>query len=124
MKLEAEICRSAITPYLQDVKDKFGTTEVLCDWIDSFTEDIIENFGMFVAAVKDESVEIDFTRFTVNVFVCNDPDEGRRSSGRRTPPITISPARWSTKAARVSLCGFSKNSSGGLSEGKRRLSCP
>ena len=92
VKLEAEICRSAITPYLQDVKDKFGTTEVLCDWIDSFTEDIIENFGMFVAAVKDESVEIDFTRFTVNVFVCNDPDEG-------------APVIWETNPSYYNLSG-------------------
>ena len=92
VKLEAEICRSAITPYLQDVKDKFGTTEVLCDWIDSLTEDIIENFGMFVAAVKDESVEIDFTRFTVNVFVCNDPDEG-------------APVIWETNPSYYNLSG-------------------
>ncbi|NLB83842.1 MAG: AAA family ATPase [Synergistaceae bacterium] len=92
VKLEAEICRSAITPYLQDVKDKFGTTEVLCDWIDSLTEDIIENFGMFVAAVKDESEEIDFTRFTVNVFVCNDPDDG-------------APVIWETNPSYYNLSG-------------------
>ena len=92
VKLEAEICRSAITPYLQDVKDKFGTTEILCNWIDSLTEDIIENFGMFVAAVKDESVEVDFTRFTVNVFVCNDPDDG-------------APVIWETNPSYYNLSG-------------------
>ncbi len=92
VKLEAEICRSAITPYLQDVKEKFGTTEVLCKWIDSLTEDIIDNFGMFVAAVKDESAEVDFTRYTVNVFVCNDPDHG-------------APVIWETNPSYYNLSG-------------------
>ena len=60
MELETEICRSAITPCLQEVKEKFGSTEVLSEWLDSLAEDIIENFGMFVAAVKDENADIDF----------------------------------------------------------------
>ncbi len=75
-KLEAEICRSAITPYLQDVKEKYGTTEILCKWIDALAEDIISNFNIFVAAAKDESTEIDFSRYTINVFVANDPENG------------------------------------------------
>lgn len=88
VKLEAEICRNAIMPYLADIKEKFGANgessqegnqkgnEVLGQWIDAFAEDIIDNFGMFVAAVKDESAEIDFSRYTVNIFVCNDPEDG------------------------------------------------
>ena len=31
---------------------------------------------MFVAATREESVEVDFSRFTVNVFVSNDPEGG------------------------------------------------
>lgn len=88
VKLEAEICRNAIMPYLSDIKENFGTNgdssqeenqksnDVLGRWIDALAEDIIDNFGMFVAAVKDENAEIDFTRYTVNVFVCNDPENG------------------------------------------------
>ena len=92
VKLEAEICRSAITPYLQDVKEKFGTTETLCRWIDALAEDIIDNFNIFVAAVKDESADIDFTRYTVNVFVCNDPEDG-------------SPVIWETNPTYYNLSG-------------------
>jgi len=92
VKLEAEICRNAITPYLQDVKEKFGTTEVLCSWIDDLTEDIIDNFNIFVAAAKDENADIDFTRYTVNVFVCNDPEHG-------------SPVIWETNPTYYNLSG-------------------
>jgi len=92
VKLEAEICRNAITPYLQDVKEKFGTTEILCSWIDALTEDIIDNFSIFVAAAKDENADIDFTRYTVNVFVCNDPEHG-------------SPVIWETNPTYYNLSG-------------------
>lgn len=91
-RLEAEICRNAITPYLLDVKEKFGTTEVLCSWIDSLTEDIIENFGLFVAAAKDENADIDFSRYTVNTFVSNDPEEG-------------APVIWETNPTYYNLSG-------------------
>lgn len=92
VKLEAEICRNAITPYLQDVKEKFGTTDMLCAWIDKLTEDIIDNFSIFVAAAKDETAEIDFTRYTVNVFVCNDPGDG-------------APVIWETNPTYYNLSG-------------------
>ena len=91
-KLEAEICRNAITPYLHDVKEKFSTTEVLCSWIDSLTEDIIENFGLFVAAAKDENADIDFSRYTVNTFVSNDPEDG-------------APVIWETNPTYYNLSG-------------------
>ncbi len=106
VKLETEICRNAIMPYLSDMKEKFGSggsggdgnsdengrSEVLGRWIDSLAEDIIENFGMFVAAVKDENAEIDFTRYTVNVFVCNDPEDG-------------APVIWETNPTYYNLSG-------------------
>jgi predicted ATP-dependent protease len=75
-KLEAEICRNAIAPHLQEVRETFGTTEKLTGWIEVLTEDIIENFGIFIASVKDENAEIDFSRYSVNLFVSNAPDEG------------------------------------------------
>lgn len=74
--LESEICRNATQPILSELKDKFCDIEKLTEWIDKLTEDIIENFGMFVAATRDENAEADFTRYTVNVFVSNDPEQG------------------------------------------------
>jgi lon-related putative ATP-dependent protease len=74
--LEGEICRNSIQPILSDLREKFPNNAKLSKWMDELTEDIIENFGMFVAATREESVEVDFSRFTVNVFVSNDPEGG------------------------------------------------
>ena len=74
--LEAEICRSAIKPYLDDLKGKYKDSEKLCEWIDFMTEDIVENFKVFVAAAKDDSAEVDLSRYSVNVLVSNDPEGG------------------------------------------------
>jgi lon-related putative ATP-dependent protease len=75
-ELEGEICRNSVQPILSDLKEKFPENEKLSKWMDDLTEDIIENFGMFVAATRDENAEVDFSRFTVNVFVSNDPEAG------------------------------------------------
>lgn len=77
-ELEAEICRNALQPYLSDLKDRFADSggETLKSWIESLAEDIIANFGMFVAAARDENAETDFTRYSVNVLVSNHPDQG------------------------------------------------
>ncbi|MBN1332798.1 MAG: AAA family ATPase, partial [Synergistales bacterium] len=75
-KLEAEICRVAVTPYLEDIKEKYADNENLKSWIDELTEDIISNFSIFVAAAKDETAEIDFARYSINVLVSNDPENG------------------------------------------------
>ena len=74
--LESEICRSTIQPILAELKEEFGKDEGLEEWIDDLTEDIIENFGMFVAGSRDENAEVDFSRYEVNVFVSNDPNGG------------------------------------------------
>ena len=74
--LEAEICRNAIRPYLSDLKAQYGKGDKLAEWIDALTEDIIENFNIFIAAARDENAEVDFSRYSVNVFVSNDPDGG------------------------------------------------
>lgn len=77
-QLEAEICRNALEPYLADLKDRFaeGGGEKLKSWIVSLAEDIIANFGAFVASARDENAEADFNRYSVNVLVSNDPDDG------------------------------------------------
>jgi lon-related putative ATP-dependent protease len=74
--LEAEICRNAIKPFLQDLGDAFGHEGKIGEWIDELAEDIIANFSMFIAAARDENAEVDFSRYTVNVFVSNDPEKG------------------------------------------------
>ena len=75
-KLEAEICRNATQPILSELRDKFQDSPKLTGWIDKLEEDIVQNFGMFVAATRDENAETDFTRFSVNVFVSNDREDG------------------------------------------------
>ena len=75
-ELESEICRNAIQPILAELKEEFGKDGELGDWIDDLTEDIIENFGMFIAATRDENAEVDFSRYEANVFVSNDPSAG------------------------------------------------
>jgi lon-related putative ATP-dependent protease len=75
-ELDGEICRTAIQPILSELRESFSDDEKLSNWMDKLTDDIIENYGMFVAATREENAEVDFSRFTVNVFVSNDPDQG------------------------------------------------
>ncbi|MDR1651308.1 MAG: AAA family ATPase [Synergistaceae bacterium] len=75
-ELDGEICRTAIQPVFSELREKFPQDEKLADWMDKLADDIIENYGMFVTAARDENAEVDFSRFTVNVFVSNDPDQG------------------------------------------------
>jgi lon-related putative ATP-dependent protease len=121
-KLEAEICRAAIAPYLADIREKYADmekldgdskkekrgarkntrrrspanaspNEELSKWFDRLTEDIIENFGAFVTSVRDESAEVDFSRYTANLFVGNEqPNEG-------------APVVWETNPTYYNLAG-------------------
>lgn len=76
-QLESEICRTAIAPILGELKNKHSTRNGrLEQWLSDFSEDVIENFSLFLAAARDESAEIDFTRYEVNSFVTNDPSGG------------------------------------------------
>jgi lon-related putative ATP-dependent protease len=75
-ELDGEICRTAIHPILSELREKFPQDEKLSNWMDKLANDIIDNYGMFVAATRDENAESDFSRFTVNVFVSNDPEQG------------------------------------------------
>ena len=91
-KLEAEICRAAIAPYLADIREKYLGNESLSKWFDRLAEDIIENFGAFVTSVRDESAEVDFSRYTGNLFVGNDPNAG-------------APVVWETNPTYYNLAG-------------------
>ncbi len=74
--LEEKICREAIAPYLGEFGETFTPDEKLGEWITSLTEDVIENFSIFLAASKDENAEVDFSRYKVNVFISNNPEDG------------------------------------------------
>lgn len=75
-ELERNISRSAISPFLSELREKYGKSQKLLEWIASMEEDIIKNFNIFVAAARDENIEVDFGKYMVNVFVSNDPEEG------------------------------------------------
>jgi lon-related putative ATP-dependent protease len=75
-ELERNISRSAISPFLSELRERYGKFQKLLEWIASMEEDVIKNFNIFVAAARDESIEVDFGKYMVNVFVSNDPEEG------------------------------------------------
>ena len=91
-KLEAEICRSAIAPYRNELKEEYKGNEALLKWFEKMADDIIENFGAFVTAARDETAEVDFTRYKANLFVSNDPDKG-------------APVIWETNPTYYNLSG-------------------
>lgn len=75
-ELERNISRSAISPFLSELREKYGKSQKLLEWIALMEEDVIKNFNIFVAAARDENIEVDFGKYMVNVFVSNDPEEG------------------------------------------------
>ncbi len=75
-ELERNISRSAISPFLSELRERYGKSQKLLKWIASMEEDVIKNFNIFVAAARDENIEVDFGKYMVNVFVSNDPEEG------------------------------------------------
>ncbi|MBQ9565813.1 MAG: AAA family ATPase [Synergistaceae bacterium] len=91
-QLEAEICRAAVAPCFADAREGYQDNEPLLKWFDRMTEDVIENFGAFVTATRDESAEVDFTRYQANLFVSNDPERG-------------APVVWETNPAYYNLSG-------------------
>lgn len=75
-ELEGQICRSAIEPILSELQIKYTPNKKLEEWLKSLTEDIVSNFSMFLAADRDETTEVDFSRYEVNAFVSNNPNDG------------------------------------------------
>ncbi|MBQ9389607.1 MAG: AAA family ATPase, partial [Synergistaceae bacterium] len=91
-KLDAEICRTAIAPCMDELRGKYSENEALMKWFDAMTDDVIENFGAFVTAARDENAEVDFTRYQANLFVSNDPSQG-------------APVIWETNPTYYNLSG-------------------
>ncbi|MBQ7193129.1 MAG: AAA family ATPase [Synergistaceae bacterium] len=91
-KLDAEICRSAISPVLDDIRGKYSENKALTQWFDAMTDDVIENFGAFITASRDENADVDFTRYQANLFVSNDPSKG-------------APVIWETNPTYYNLSG-------------------
>ena len=91
-KLEAEICRAAIEPSIDELKNEYSNNEIFLQWLGKMTDDVIENFGAFVSAARDENSEADFTRYSANLFVSNDPDKG-------------APVIWETNPTYYNLSG-------------------
>ena len=91
-KLDAEICRAAIAPCMDEIRGKYSGNEALLKWFDAMTDDVIENFGAFVTAAREENAEVDFTRYQANLFVSNDPAKG-------------APVIWETSPTYYNLSG-------------------
>ena len=53
-ELESQICRVAIAPVMSELRAKYQPNEKLERWLDDFTEDLIANFNVFLAAVRDD----------------------------------------------------------------------
>lgn len=75
-KLEREICKRVITPVITEFRTKYENNEKLGKWLDSVTEDVITNFNQFLAVARDETADVDFSRYEINSFVSNDPERG------------------------------------------------
>jgi len=90
-KLESDICRAAIEPPMHELREQHSS-EQLSKWFDRMTEDVIENFGVFVASVRDENSEIDFSRYSANLFISNEPKNG-------------APVVWETNPTYYNLVG-------------------
>lgn len=91
-KLDTEICRAAITPCMNDIREKYNDNEPLLNWFARMSDDVIENFGAFVTAAREENSEVDFTRYNANLFVSNEPDKG-------------APVIWETNPTYYNLSG-------------------
>lgn len=75
-ELEGQICRGAIAPVMSELRAKYRPNGKLERWLDDFSEDIIANFNLFLAAVRDDQADVDFSRYEVNAFVSNNPNDG------------------------------------------------
>ncbi len=91
-KLEADICKVAITPCIDDLREKYKSNQDFLTWLDKLTDDVIENSGAFVTAARDENAEVDFNRYQANLFVSNDPEKG-------------APVIWETNPTYYNLAG-------------------
>lgn len=75
-ELESQICRGAITPIMAELRAKHTPNKKLIAWLDDFTEDVVANCNAFLAVARDENAEVDFSRYEINTFVSNNPNDG------------------------------------------------
>ncbi|MEG1642452.1 MAG: ATP-binding protein [Synergistaceae bacterium] len=75
-ELESQICRSVTEPVLSELRANYKKNAKLDKWLDNFTEDVVTNFNSFLAVARDETTEVDFSRYEVNAFVTNNPENG------------------------------------------------
>ncbi len=75
-KLDTQICKSVISPPIEEIKNEFASNEKLLKWLEMFEEDVLEHFAVFIAASEEKGEAIEFTRYKVNAFVCREEDEG------------------------------------------------
>lgn len=75
-EMEAEICRTAIKPDMDEVRARFGTSAKFRKWIDSLENEIVATYSLFIAAARDDSSELDFSPYRINVLVSNEPKNG------------------------------------------------
>ena len=75
-EMDAEICRMAIKPDMDEARAKYGASEKFRKWIDSLENEIVDNYSTFIAAARDDNSELDFSPYKINVLVSNDPNSG------------------------------------------------
>ncbi len=90
--MEAEICRSAVAPYIEELRERFCRSDKFRSWLDSMVDHVVSNFGFFLAAARDENAEVDLTPYGINVLISNDPQKG-------------APAVWETNPTFYNLAG-------------------
>ncbi len=74
--MESDICRTAIKPYIEEIRSKYAKSEKFATWIDSMERQIVNNYTMFIASSRDDSSEADFSPYKINVLVSHDPKGG------------------------------------------------
>ena len=62
------------TPCLVDVCEAYKENGPLSQWFARMTEDVVENFGAFVTSMRDESAEVDFTRYQAFTITPSEED--------------------------------------------------
>ncbi len=75
-EMEADICRTAIKPYIDEIRSKYAESPKFTAWIDSMERQVVNSYTLFIASARDDAGELDFTPYKINVLVGNDPKGG------------------------------------------------
>ena len=90
--MEEDICRGAITPYFDELLEKFPHCPRLAAWLETMKANVVSNFGAFVAAARDDSADVDFSIYKINVLVSHEKNDG-------------APVVWETNPTYYNLAG-------------------